>query len=65
MSARAKKEKVPEEKPMIPINVRIPPDYHEWLQRRAAMIPGLKISDAVRMILKAEKDREEARGERK
>ena len=65
MSA-AKKAKAPPKKiPMVPINVKIPLDWHDWLERRAERVPGLKLSDVVRMIFKAEMDREEVRDGRK
>lgn len=65
MIARAKKKKEEETKeldPMENMNVRIPRSYRKRLERRAKAIPGLKRSDIVRMILKAEWDREDARG---
>lgn len=65
MTARTKKNPPPDPKPMTAINVRIPEDWHEWLERRAARVPGFKLSDVVRIILKAEKDREEARDGRR
>lgn len=64
MTARAK-AKNRKSNPMQNLNVLIPAEWHKWLDTRAARIPGLDKSDIVRMILKAERDREEVREGRK
>jgi len=62
MSAKAKKKKEEAEDPNVHLGIRIPRSYKEWLLGRLKdRPPGFLLSDEIRAILKAEKDREDAR----
>lgn len=62
MPAKKSKKRGPAKEDTIMLGLRIPVTYRVWLEGRLKdRPPGFLLSDEVRTILKAEKDREEAR----